>query len=211
MRAEELLDSIGVVDNNDDGWRDLPGGEPLSLTIITPNGWSDFNTTAQLISERLIRFGIKVTPVQTDFLQYNQQLANADYHLTITNYPQGPTPFKYFDMAFNSAYQAPNYPRYAMHYYQNPKVNQLLAQFPVAESNQQRRQIIRELNQIIASQQVTVPLYNTVEFYQYNTSRFEGWFNKDNAIANPSIWPQTPERLLHVLSLKPKTKIAQPD
>ncbi|MBY5948733.1 ABC transporter substrate-binding protein [Photobacterium rosenbergii] len=209
MLAQDLLDSIGVVDSNGDGWRELPGGKPLALTILTPNGWSDFNTTAQLISEMLIRVGIKVTPIQADFQQFNDQLAHADYQLAITNYPQGPTPFKYFDMAFNSTYQAPHYPRYAMHYYQNPQVDKLLTHFPIAETNQQRHQIIRDLNQIIANQQVTVPLYNTVEFYQYNTSRFEGWFNKDNPVASPLIWPQAPERLLHVLSLRPKEQAAE--
>ena len=99
-----------VTDSNEDGWRDLPDGKPLELTIITPNGWSDFNTTAQLISEMLRQVGIRVTPLQPDFLQFNDQLAHADYQLAITNYPQGPTPFKYFDMAFNSTYQAPALP-----------------------------------------------------------------------------------------------------
>ncbi|WEM43023.1 ABC transporter substrate-binding protein [Photobacterium sp. DA100] len=210
MLAGDLLDKIGLIDSNGDGWRDLPGGKPLALTIITPKGWSDFNTTAQLISEMLLRIGIKVTPIQADFLQFNEQLAHADYQLAITNYPQGPTPFKYFDMAFNSTYQAPHYPRYAMHYYQNARVDALLAQFPVAATNQQRHQIIRELNQLIANQQVTVPLYNTVEFYQYNTSRFEGWFNKDNPVASPLVWPQAPERLLHVLALRPKKQPKEP-
>ncbi|MGR5065593.1 ABC transporter substrate-binding protein [Photobacterium sp. DNB22_13_2] len=211
MLAKDLFDRINLTDSNGDGWRDLPNGKPLALTVITPKGWSDFNTTAQLVSEMLRQVGIKVTTVQTDFQQFNDRLAHADFQLAITNYPQGPTPFKYFDMAFNSNYQAPHYPRYAMHYYQNPRVDKLLAEFPIATTNQQRHQIIRELNQIIASQQVTVPLYNTVEFYQYNTHRFEGWFTEDNPVASPLIWPQAPERLLHVLSLRPKTQVSEPD
>ncbi|PSW13890.1 ABC transporter substrate-binding protein [Photobacterium sanctipauli] len=202
--ARDWLDVLNVTDKNGDGWRQLPSGKPLHLTLLTPNGWSDFNTTALLISEMMEQIGIQVTPVQLDFNPFVERLTLGDYDLALTNYPQGPTPFKYFDSAFNSTYQSPQYPRYAMHFYQNPRVDELLTQFPIASSALQRLAIIRELNQIIASEQVTVPLYNTVQFYQYNTTRFEGWFSESNPVASPLVWPQAPERLLHVLSLKPK-------
>ncbi|MCW8331599.1 ABC transporter substrate-binding protein [Photobacterium sp. SDRW27] len=202
--AIDRLNELKVVDKDGDGWRELPSGKKLELTILTPKGWSDFNTTALLLVEMMEQVGIRVSPVQVDFTLFVEQLAHGDYTMALTNYPQGPTPFKYFDTAFNSAYQAPQYPRYAMHFYQNPRIDELLNQFPTVSLAHKRLAIIRELNEIIASQQVTVPLYNTVQFYQYNTQRFEGWFNENNPIASPLIWPQAPERLLHVLALRPK-------
>ncbi|WP_053062369.1 ABC transporter substrate-binding protein [Photobacterium aquae] len=204
MLAQQMLDKLGVIDTNGDAWRELPSGKPLSLTLLTPSGWSDFNTTALLLSEMLGNIGIQVIPKEVDFDQFVQRLSNADYQLSLTNYPQGQTPFKYFDSAFNSAYQAPQYPRYAMHFYKDPDIDRLLAEFPIANSAQQRLNIIHQLNKLTASKQITVPLYNTVQFYQYNTQRFEGWYSKDNPVACPLAWPQTPERLLHVLSLRPK-------
>ncbi|MGF1726292.1 ABC transporter substrate-binding protein [Photobacterium nomapromontoriensis] len=203
LLAASMLDKLGIIDHTGDGWRDRPSGDALELSLLTPNGWSDFNTTALLISEMMGRIGIKVNTEQTDFNQFIEQLSLGDYQLALTNYPQGPTPFRYFDAAFNSTYQATQYPRYAMHFYKDAQIDSLLAQFPVAANPDQRLSIIQKLNQLIASKQITVPLYNTVQFYQYNTQRFEGWFSKENPVASPLAWPQAPERLLHVLALKP--------
>ncbi|PSW04083.1 ABC transporter substrate-binding protein [Photobacterium lipolyticum] len=202
--AEDWLTYIDVTDKNGDQWRDQPSGEPLELTILTPRGWSDFNITALLLTEMMQEIGIKIRPIEVNYSEFIERLTAGDYVTALTNYPQGPTPFKYFDMAFNSAYQAPQYPRYAMHFYRNDRIDALLAQFPMASSANKRLAILHELNYIVASQQITVPLYNTVQFYQYNTQRFTGWFNENNPKANPLVWPQTPERLLHVLALRPK-------
>ena len=202
--AANRLDKLGIVDHNGDGWRELPSGKPLTLSLLTPYGWSDFNTTALLVSEMLGRIGIHVVPQECEYSRFVQRLTEGDYQIALTNYPEGSTPFKYFDTAFNSDYQAPQYPRYAMHFYQNPEIDHLLSQFPLTTNAYQRLAIIRQLNRITASQQITVPLYNTVQFYQYNTSRFEGWFNEENPVASPLAWPQVPERLLHVLALRPK-------
>ncbi|MGF1759642.1 ABC transporter substrate-binding protein [Photobacterium sagamiensis] len=202
--ATDWLTYINVTDKNGDQWRDLPSGEPLELTILTPRGWSDFNITALLLTEMMQEIGINVRTIEVEYSEFVERLAAGDYVTALTNYPQGPTPFKYFDMAFNSAYQAPQYPRYAMHFYRNDRIDALLDQFPIASSARKRLAILHELNDIVASQQITVPLYNTVQFYQYNTQRFTGWFNENNPRANPLVWPQTPERLLHVLALRPK-------
>lgn len=203
LLAKELLDELHVRDGNNDGWRDLPSGKALELTILTPNGWSDFDTTALLLADMLQEVGIKVSTLQVDFREFNERLSAGDFTAALTNYPQGPTPYKYFDSAFNSAYQAPPHPRYAKHFYKNTKIDELLAQFPIASTPEKRQAIIYDLSNIVASKQITVPLYNTVQFFQYNTQRFTGWFNEENPKASPLVWPQAPERLLHVLALKP--------
>lgn len=56
-----------------------------------------------------------------------------------------------------------------------------------------------------ADSQVTVPVLSGPNFYQYNTKRFTGWWTKDNPKGRPMIWEGTPERLLHVLDLKPRS------
>ncbi|MEJ2762768.1 ABC transporter substrate-binding protein [Photobacterium sp. MCCC 1A19761] len=209
--ARERLDTLGVLDRDQDGWRELPSGQPLLLTIMTPKGWSDFNTTAQLLSEMLADIGLRTQTLQVEFDQFVEQMTHADYTLALTNYPEGLTPFNYFKLGFDSTYQAPQYPRYAMHFYRDPQIDALLARFPIAATAHQRLSIIRELDSLVASQQITVPLYNSVQFYQYNTQRFTGWFHQDNPVANPVVWPQNPERLLHVLALRPKTETALPE
>ncbi|OAN13938.1 peptide ABC transporter substrate-binding protein [Photobacterium jeanii] len=202
--AADWLDYLDLTDKNNDGWRDLPSGKPLTLSILTPSGWTDFNTTALLLAEMLEDAGIRTRHIQTGFEEFAERLSYGDYVAALTNYPQGLTPYKYFNSGFNSAYQAPQYPRYAKHYFQDNEIDKLLAAFPTASTVSERQKIITQLNQRVASQQITVPLFNTVQFYQYNTQRFTGWFNEHNPVASPLVWPQAPERLLHVLALRPK-------
>ncbi|MCV5217463.1 hypothetical protein OFC53_40175, partial [Escherichia coli] len=59
------------------------------------------------------------------------------------------------------------------------------------------------IQQIIAQDQVTIPVLSGAYMYQYNTTRFTGWWNEENPKGRPNIWAGIPERLLHVLDLKP--------
>ena len=50
-----------------------------------------------------------------------------------------------------------------------------------------------------------VTVFNNPRWYEYNTKRFEGFFSADNPTAVPTVHDDQPERLLHLLALKPKS------
>lgn len=65
-KAAGLLDEIGIVDQNDDGWRDLPSGEPLEIEILqNVNAGQTETDTLEIIEENWADIGIKaeINPV----------------------------------------------------------------------------------------------------------------------------------------------------
>lgn len=65
-------------------------------------------------------------------------------------------------------------------------------------------EVAHKIEKILSDNQVVIPVLSAVQMYQFNESRFTGWWGADNAKGRPMIWQGTPERLLHVLDLKPK-------
>ncbi|MFW6271148.1 MAG: ABC transporter substrate-binding protein [Bacillota bacterium] len=60
-KSKELLDEIGVVDENNDGWREMPEGEELSLRIdLNTEAEESFFHTHELIKEDWEEVGIKI-------------------------------------------------------------------------------------------------------------------------------------------------------
>ncbi len=60
-KAKQILNSLGLVDKNGDGWRDLPNGEKLVLTII-PYGSPDevYIRAAEVVANYLKNVGLNV-------------------------------------------------------------------------------------------------------------------------------------------------------
>ncbi len=204
-KAKAMLDEAGFTDADGDGFRETPSGKPIELTIITPNGWTDFNNVGMITAEMLGEVGIRAEASTPEFAVLNQKMARGDYDVSFTNYFYGPTPFTYFDRAYNSKYQAgEQFGRFAMHHFEDEKLDNLIDSFLKTPTKEARKGVVHKIQERIASQQITVPVYCSAYFYQYNTSDLTGWWNEDNARGRPMIWAGIPERLLHVLDLKPR-------
>nr|WP_237467832.1 ABC transporter substrate-binding protein [Vibrio stylophorae] len=202
--AKALLKKAGFVDKNGDGFVETPSGKSFELEVQSPNGWTDFNNVVMLAVEQLGEAGIKVTAKTPDFSIYNQGMVNGNYDVAYTNYFHGPTPFTYWNSGYHSKLQAgQGMPRFAMHFWKNSQLDALLdGFFKTADANKQK-QTAHEIQKLIAENQVTVPVMSGSNFYQYNTKRFTGWWTQDNPKGRPMVWEGTPERILHVLDLKP--------
>ncbi|WP_413112930.1 ABC transporter substrate-binding protein [Thaumasiovibrio sp. DFM-14] len=202
--AKALLKKAGFIDRNGDGFVQTPSGKSFSLDIQSPNGWTDFNNVVMLAVEQLADVGIKANARTPDFAVYNQNMLNASYDVAYTNYFHGPTPFTYWNSAYHSKLQTEQgMPRFAMHFWNNAELDKLLDGFYETANRDDQLKIAHKIQRIIAENQVTVPVMSGSNFYQYNTQRFTGWWTADNQKGRPMIWEGTPERLLHVLDLKP--------
>ncbi|WP_114784981.1 ABC transporter substrate-binding protein [Vibrio tetraodonis] len=202
--SKDLLAQAGFKDINQDGFVETPSGLAFELLIQSPNGWTDFNNTVQLAVEQLAEVGIKAKARTPDFSVYNQAMLEAKYDVAYTNYFHGADPYTYWNSAYNSALQSgEGMPRFAMHFYQNNKLDNLLNSFYKTANRKEQLDIAHGIQKIIATDQVTIPVLSGAYMYQYNTMRFTGWWNEDNPKGRPNIWAGIPERLLHVLDLKP--------
>lgn len=202
--AQALLAKAGFKDIDNDGYVETPTGKPFELLIQSPNGWTDFNNTVQLGVEQLEEVGIKARARTPEFAVYNQAMLEATYDVAYTNYFHGADPHLYWNSAYNSALQeGDGMPRFAMHYFKNNKLDELLDSFYKTAAKEEQLDIAHGIQKIIAENQVTIPVMSGAYMYQYNTTRFTGWWNEKNPQGRPNIWAGIPERLLHVLDLKP--------
>ncbi|MFA0109593.1 ABC transporter substrate-binding protein [Vibrio breoganii] len=202
--AQKLLKEAGFKDTNGDGFVETPSGKSFELLIQSPNGWTDFNNTVQLAVEQLNEVGIKARARTPEFAVYNQAMLEGTYDVAYTNYFHGADPHLYWNSAYNSALQeGSGMPRFAMHFYKNEELDNLLNSFYKTADKGKQMEIAHGIQRIIAEHQVTIPIMSGASNYQYNTTRFTGWWTEDNAKGRPNVWAGIPERLLHVLDLKP--------
>ncbi|MDR9828407.1 ABC transporter substrate-binding protein [Vibrio sp. FNV 38] len=202
--AKALLAKAGFKDTNNDGFVETPSGQKFELLIQSPNGWTDFNNTVQLAVEQLQDVGISARARTPDFSVYNQSMLEGSYDVAYTNYFHGADPYTYWNSAYNSSLQSGDgMPRFAMHFYKNQKLDNLLGSFYKTADKDEQLDIAHGIQKIIAADQVTIPVLSGAYMYQYNTTRFTGWWNEENPQGRPNIWAGIPERLLHVLDLKP--------
>lgn len=203
--AKALLKKAGFVDLDGDGFVETPTGKKIELEVQSPTGWTDFNNSVQLGVEQLVQAGIKAKARTADFAVYNQAMISGTYDVAYTNYFLGADPHRYWETGYHSRYQkGESMPRFAMHFFQNDELDTLLDSFYKTGSKDEQLVIAHKIQKIIAENQVTIPVMSGVDVYQYNESRFTGWWNAENPKGRPLSWAGVPERLLHVLDLKPK-------
>lgn len=202
--SKALLKKAGFKDVNGDGFVETPSGKTFELLIQSPNGWTDFNNTVQLAVEQLQEVGIKARARTPEFAVYNQAMLEGTYDVAYTNYFHGADPYTYWNSGYHSSLQSgEGMPRFAMHFFKNQKLDNLLDSFYKTADKNEQLEIAHGIQKIIAENQVTIPVMSGAWMYQYNTTRFTGWWNEENPKGRPSIWAGIPERLLHVLDLTP--------
>ncbi|UJF17167.1 ABC transporter substrate-binding protein [Vibrio sp. SS-MA-C1-2] len=205
--AKALLKKTGFKDIDNDKFVETPSGEKIELEIQSPNGWSDFNNTVQLAVEQLNDAGINAKAKTPDFSVYNSSMLDGSYDVSYTNYLHGADPHLYWNSAFNSHLQkGEGMPRFSMHFFSNAELDTLLDSFYKTADKEEQLSIAHQIQKIIAENQVTVPMMSAASMFQYNETRFTGWWNADKPKGRPMVWAGIPERLLQVLDLEPVIK-----
>jgi peptide/nickel transport system substrate-binding protein len=95
--------------------------------------------------------------------------------------------------------------RFSVTGYTNEELDGLLDSFFKTADEAEQRKIMDEIQMILSKDMPHIPVFNNPYWYQYNTARFEGFFSADNDQAVPTVHDGNPERILHLLALKPKS------
>ncbi|WP_311567714.1 ABC transporter substrate-binding protein [Photobacterium arenosum] len=203
--SKALLKKAGFKDIDGDGFVETPSGKKIELDVQSPNGWTDFNNTVQLAVEQLQEAGIKANARTPDFAVYNEGMIKGTYDVAYTNYFHGADPHLYWNSGYNSRLQGEGNPRFAMHFFKNTELDKLLDGFYKTASKDEQKKMAYQIQTIIAENQITIPVMSSADMFQYNTSRFTGWWNEKHPNGRPMVWAGVPERLLQVIDLKPKS------
>lgn len=199
--AKALLADAGYADADGDGYLDTPSGQPIEFDIIVPNGWTDWVNTVQLAVEGLNELGINASMQTPESPAWTDQLLTGDYEAAINSVTTGVTPHYFFDQALHSRHI--DHSRFQSSRYSNAALDTALDSFNATTDEAVQKDIMNQIQMIIAEDMPLVWVFNNPLWYEYSTARFTGFFNADNPVARPVVYAGVPERLLHLLALRP--------
>jgi len=200
--AAALLAEAGYKDTDGDGFVETPSGKQISFDLIVPNGWTDWVNTVQLAVEGLHEAGVNARVATPEAAAWTQSLLDGSYQAGINALVVGVTPHMAFD-TFHSSKVGSS--RFSVTGYTNEELDGLLDSFFKTSEESEQRAIMNDVQMILSKDMPHVAVFNNPYWYQYSTKRFEGFFSADNDQAVPTVHDGNPERILHLLSIKPKS------
>jgi len=191
-KAKQLLSSAGYSPS-----------KPLKLSVITVTGYTDWDASLAVIKQQLAPIGIELTVDDLAQQTYDSKLYNGDFDLAYYSESGGPTPYYELRQWLYSKNSAPigqqansNYERYM-----NPAVDALFDQYPTADDATQVS-LIKQIEAAVLKDVPYIPMTESVDWFQYNTSDIQGWPTPDNPYAQPAAYtvPDVEQVLLHLFS-----------
>lgn len=173
---------------------------PLKLNVV--NGFSDWQTGAQLMQSELKAVGFNVTVQALEYGAYFADLQNGKYDLSFCGTPNGPSPFYLFRDFFTSTLGAAigqpapsNFVRY-----KNAKLDTLLASYTRTTSSATQVSLMKQAEAIVAADVPMVPAFTGAYWDDYSTKHFTGWPSKSNPydFGAPYQNPFNEDVILHV-------------
>ena len=182
--AKKALADAGYKDVDGDGFIETPDGQAIAFDILVPNGWTDWVNTVQLAVEGLGELGINAKVATPELPVWQERLTKGDFDVAIDSHFAGPDPFLQFNGVLHSRNQGKT--RFAPTRYSNPELDALLDSFYATADGAKQKEIMNQIQMVIAADMPYVTVFNNPRWYQYNTKRFEGFFSAENPMAVPT-------------------------
>lgn len=100
-RAAEILEEAGYTDEDGDGYVETPEGDPISLSLEVPSGWTDWMEAARVIADNAQDAGIHLEAAFPDEQLLVENRNGGEYDLVINNDVQlSNTPWTYYEYLF---------------------------------------------------------------------------------------------------------------
>jgi peptide/nickel transport system substrate-binding protein len=162
---------------------------PLSLSVITISGYTDWDASLNEIKQELSPLGINLSVQDLAQTTFNDKLYKGDFDLAYYSLPGGPAPYYELRQLLYSANSAPlgtaassNYERYT-----NPQTDALFDAYASADDAKQH-DIVNQLQSVMLNEVPVVPITESVDWFQYNTKNTTGWPTPENPYARPAAY-----------------------
>lgn len=173
---------------------------PLKLNVV--NGFSDWQTGAQVMQSELKAAGFNVTVQALDYAAYFADLQNGKYDMSFCGTSAGPTPFYLYRDGFTSKVTAPIGQPAASNFtrYKNSKLDALLDSYTRTTNLSKQINIMKQAQAIVAADVPMVAAFTGAYWDDYNTKRFTGWPSASNSydFGAPYQNPYNEDVILHV-------------
>lgn len=188
--AMAALDEAGYVDADGDGWRDLPDGSPFSFLIQAVNGWTDWVTSIQIISQNFQDVGLNASIETPDFGAWLNNLQTGEFDTSIGWGTATATPYDHFRNLLYSDLIGDDGLANAQLWgrWTSDETDALIEAFVATNDMAEWEQIIDELQMVYVENVITIPLFPGPRWYEYTTHRFTGWPTEEDYYVMGSPW-----------------------
>jgi len=175
-KAKSLLDEAGWKDTDGDGIRDKDG-KKLSYTLSLG---SDEARIGELIQARLKDAGIAVQVKALESKARDANLKKGDFELLVSGFGGWGQDADYLRVRYSDTTIATTNtvaPLAAVFGYHSDALNTLAAQELSELDDGKRRQIVNEMQKILADDVPTIPLFYTTSYDVWTIPKYDGWMN----------------------------------
>lgn len=175
-KAGALLEEAGWTDTDGDGIRDK-NGEKLSYVLSLGSGEVRIG---ELIKERLGEVGIDVQVKALESKSRDTNLKNGDFELLISGFGGWGQDgdylrTRYCDMDSQSSNSVSS--GAAVYGYHNDTLNSLGARELQELDNDKRKELVYDMQTVLADDIPAIPLYYTTSYDAWHISKYDGWMN----------------------------------
>lgn len=170
--AEALLDQAGYVRSGGQGVRQGPGGQPLRFTLLVT---SPPPPVTDLVVGALRAVGVELTPQALDTPSFNQRVIAGDSEMSIIGFGGMNTDHGrggYLRQVYSSKTRTTQHAQG----YVNPRVDQLIEQQQSAIDENERRQLVAEIQRLLADDLPILPLFYANSYSIFRREAFDQWY-----------------------------------
>ena len=170
--AKALLDKFGYVDRDGDGWRDLPDGKPLTLTIASPPSGTD-RQFDELWKKSMDAVGVRIEFFKQKWPDLLKMARAGQLQMwSLGNISNTTEPFAFLDLLYGPHSGVTNLARFNL-----PEFNQLYERARQLPDSSERTRLFEQMSQLVtayapwkldAYRYETVLIYPWVLGYKYN-------------------------------------------
>ncbi|HET9168685.1 MAG TPA: ABC transporter substrate-binding protein, partial [Actinospica sp.] len=177
---------------------------PLSLTVKTVTGYTDWDADLQVVKQELAGIGINLTVLDEADNTFTSDLQNGNFQVIMYGPPAGPTPYYELHLMLDSANDAAvgtaaqgDYGRY-----KNTAVDAAFGQYAAATTPAAQQAALQTVETAMINDVPLIPVVESVDWFQYSTADLQGFPSAADPYAQPSPWtyPDVEQVLLRLYS-----------
>lgn len=192
-KAKALLNEVGLVDKDGDGYRDNKDGSAISFDIEVVNGWTDWIQVVQMVTEYFDEVGIKANVKTVDWAVYDGNLKEGDYTMSINWSLVATHPILTYQEYFSTSRIGKTW--HAGHGVNSPEIDNLIDSFGEISDQGEQEKVLSQLQEFTAQNLPFIPLFSNATWFQYSTKNIVGWPSENDPYVQP-VWYDGGKRVI---------------
>lgn len=184
--AKALLDSVGIVDNDGDGWREYDG-KKISLKACCPDGWTDWQAAMNMVAEAGKAIGVEIIATFPTWDQYQTVFtkgSQTEYEIFMWS-PAGAEPAAPWSrvraLMSSEFVGVDNNWSGNFGHYSNARIDEIIKAIPLTTDEAELKALYTEATQIYLDEVPSFSLmYRPEVFHAVNETVWTGYPEKDD-------------------------------